>query len=198
MTSRAAAAYDTGNWAVVTTIATACEKVKRAARRMDKATESLSAARLRAKLNSRSISSNPPADSNPDAASDEVRIAGYGKVLIVEDDVETARSAMRMFERSGFLVALVYSAAEAETKLAEPWECVVIDLNLGSGKSGLDVAERALQFKARNGARRVLWSGEFDMDELIRASRLVQAHAWVCKGDNAALLRAVRPTSCKA
>jgi CheY-like chemotaxis protein len=92
-----------------------------------------------------------------------------GHVLIVEDDVPTARFLVRALERAGYVVAAVGDAIAAERHLAEA-ECdaLVVDIGL-PGPSGFDLVR---EMKAAHPHLPVaLMTADASMDVAVQALR---------------------------
>lgn len=185
----------TGRWpALCMTIDSASERVRQASARLARTSES--AARLRAELAARRTSSAPPA-SDPGSTAQALREReARGRVLLVEDDDDTARGAYRALLRAGFEgVERERSGASACRRLGEPWEAIVLDLDLGAGCSGIAVADEAYRRRAEHGARVVLWSGALRGADLEQARARTHAHEAVEKGGLVQeLIAAIRPT----
>lgn len=66
------------------------------------------------------------------------------RILVVEDDIFIAQDICEMLEQMGYTVAgLAYNADSAFTQLAEKTlDFVLLDINLGEGKDGIEVAEK--------------------------------------------------------
>lgn len=61
------------------------------------------------------------------------------RILIVEDDRETAAILLDLLDQDGHSLHVVHSVREARRQVREPWDVVISDLGLPDG-SGFDVA----------------------------------------------------------
>jgi DNA-binding response OmpR family regulator len=77
---------------------------------------------------------------------------GMARVLVVEDDPAVARVLELALRQAGHEVRLARTLAEGERALEEPFDALVLDLNLPGG-NGLDLLRR---LSGREGAPPVL------------------------------------------
>jgi signal transduction histidine kinase/ActR/RegA family two-component response regulator len=90
------------------------------------------------------------------------------RVLIVEDDVDTATMLSLFLEGHGYDVSVAHTVDEARTKLGAEWYAIVSDIGLGDG-SGLELA-RSVQALEDQPRILVALSG-YGTDEDIEASQ---------------------------
>jgi CheY-like chemotaxis protein len=72
-------------------------------------------------------------------------------LLIVDDEVNVARSLQMVFEQEGYRVATAYSCAEALglVKNGRRFDAVITDLNMEAPDIGLEVARAALELQPK-------------------------------------------------
>ena len=70
---------------------------------------------------------------------------GHAKILIVEDDPQICELLSDIVEAEGFQARCAQTDAGAMAALGEvrSFACLIVDVNLGSGVTGYDVARRA-------------------------------------------------------
>jgi|SRR6478672_2523812 CheY-like chemotaxis protein len=68
-------------------------------------------------------------------------------LLIVDDEVNVARTLQMVFEQEGYRVATAYSCAEALglVKNGKSFDAIITDLNMEAPDIGLEVARAALE-----------------------------------------------------
>jgi len=68
-------------------------------------------------------------------------------LLIVDDEVNVARTLQMVFEQEGYRVATAYSCAEAlgSVKNGKSFDAIITDLNMEAPDIGLEVARAALE-----------------------------------------------------
>jgi len=76
---------------------------------------------------------------------------GRGTALVVDDDVSVANVLAEIVKGCGYDVThIVYGESEAYALLEgeQRWDVVFVDLNLGKGPTGVEVARRAAEHAA--------------------------------------------------
>jgi len=73
------------------------------------------------------------------------------RILIVDDEVNVARTLQMILEIQGYRVTAAYSGAQAAQLLSSRlrFDAVVTDLNMERADTGLDIARRAAQLQPR-------------------------------------------------
>jgi two-component system CheB/CheR fusion protein len=92
--------------------------------------------------------------------------AREARVLIVEDNADTARVLGRLLTARGYTVRITGSVAEAVTVLAEPFDMIISDVGLPDG-TGYDLMRRAREIRPIRG---IAMSG-YGMEEDVVKSR---------------------------
>ncbi len=93
-----------------------------------------------------------------------------GRVLLLEDDPGISRLVSRQLERAGFHTESAATTAAARTKLAaEPFDLLLLDYNLGEGKTGVEFYSE-LQKEGREIAA-ILMTAFSDEQRLVEALR---------------------------
>ena len=92
------------------------------------------------------------------------------RVLLVEDDPVVARVLEIALSRAGHEVHLAQDFPKAKARLAEPWDAIVLDLNLPGG-FGLDLL-RHLRRDLGKGTPVIILSGLKQERTMLEAMRL--------------------------
>lgn len=184
-------AGESGTWATIETIDDACAKVRRSAARQADSARSIVAAAVRVEAAIASAHTSPraettlPPDSDEPAATLDARPL---RVLLVEDNDDTARAAWRVLTHDGCAATRVSSGDEALCMLSEqpPWDAVVVDLHLGAGMLGTAVLREAASLLKN--ARLIIWTALLFGAELEAARVACGAHYALEKGRSARFL----------
>jgi CheY-like chemotaxis protein len=106
-----------------------------------------------------------------------------GRVLVVDDDVDTADAMRRLLTRCGHAAAAVEGGSQALTWLAEhspPPDVIVLDWMMPM-IGGADVLRSIRADPAYRDVRVIIFSGAYE-NELVRTAKLLGADDYVGKG----------------
>lgn len=136
-----------------------------------------------------SSSSSDPSSAASDASASaaSVEAAGGARILLVEDNADTAGVMTLLLESAGYVVRSASSVADAlKSAAAEPPDLVVSDIGLPDG-SGLDLMR---QLRHRQPSIRGIALSGFGMDEDVRRSMAAGFSAHVTKPVDISVLEA--------
>jgi len=102
------------------------------------------------------------------------------KVAIVDDDESVCRAIARLLVQMGMSPSVFASAAEFLALPPQPFDCLLVDVQLGGGMSGLELHRR---LRSQGNRIPVIYLTASDDGTTEAAARLLGCDAFIHKGD---------------